>query len=901
MEQRRPDPDALLERAHEEEARKSHGKLKIFFGATAGVGKTYAMLQAAHEQKRESEGVLAGVVVTHGRAETEELLKGLEVLPARAVEHRGAHLQEFDLDGALARRPALILMDELAHTNAPGSRHPKRWQDVEELLNAGIHVYTTVNVQHLESLNDVVAQITGIRVRETIPDSMLEKADDVELIDLPPDDLLQRLKEGKVYLPEQAEHAARNFFRKGNLIALRELALRRTAERVDQQMEVYRRDHAVVRTWPAAETILVCVNLKSRGPRLVRAARRMAAGLHAKWIAVYVETSRHLGLPESERSRAVETLRLAEQLGAETVTLSGDDVSGQLLSYARERNVSKIIAGKPVRSRWKAWVLGSVVEELVRTSGEIDIYVISGEEGEGRVRPARRASRRLDWGTYAQALAVVVACTGLNWLMFPFFGVTNLIMVYLLGVSVVAARFGLGPSILASIMSVAGFDFFFIEPYLTFAVSDTQYILTFAIMSMIALLISGLTGRLHQQAEASRRRERRAALLYSMSRDLAARRKVADLVMVALQHLREVFDSHVAIFLPDQSGRLILQRHEQVFFELDPKETGVAQWVYEHGRSAGLGTDTLPSSGALYWPLQGSQGAVGVLAIRPAQAGRLFDPEQLHLLETFANQIASAIERARLAKESHVAQVQAETERTRNAILSTVSHDLRTPLAAITGAASSLLGSPSGHEASRRELVKGIYDEANRLDRLVKNLLDMTRLEAGAVELHKEWHPFDEVVGAALTRFGDRLQQHDVRPDIPPDLPLVPVDGVLIQQVLINLVENAIKFTPPGGRIALSATAMENDVLVEVADRGPGIAPGDEQHIFDKFYRGHSLPGGGVGLGLTICRGIIHAHGGRIWAENRLGGGAAFRFTLPLQGAPDIQPEKTMPRTPLPN
>ena len=894
----RPDPDVLLKRVQDEEIRKARGKLKIFFGATAGVGKTYAMLQAAHEQKREGTDVLAGVVVTHGRAETEELLRGLETLPMRGVDHRGVRLEEFDLDGALARRPALILVDELAHTNAAGSRHPKRWQDVEELLNAGIHVYTTVNVQHLESLNDVVAQITGIRVRETIPDSILEKADDVELIDLPPDDLLQRLKEGKVYVTEQAEHAVRHFFRKGNLIALRELALRRTAERVDQQMEVYRRDHAVVRTWPAGETIMVCVNLKSRGPRLVRAARRMAAGLHAKWIAVYVQTSRHLGLPEAERSGASETLRLAEQLGAETVTLTGDDVSGQLLSYARERNVTKIIAGKPVRPRWKAWVFGSVVEELVRTSGGIDIYVISGEEGEGRPRPPRPARRRIEWARYVQAVAVVVVCTGLNWLMSPYFGVTNLIMVYLLGVAVVAARFGTGPSILTSILGVAAFDFFFIEPYLTFAVSDTQYILTFAIMSMIALLISGLTGRLHQQAEASRQRERRSAMLYSMSRDLAARRKVADLVTAALQHLREVFSSHVAMFLPDHTGRLILQRHEQVFFELDPKEAGVAQWVYDHGRQAGLGTDTLPSSGALYWPLQGSQGPIGVLAIRPVQAGRLFDPEELHLLETFANQIASAIERARLAKESHLAQVQAETERTRNAILSTVSHDLRTPLAAITGAASTFLSSTAGNEVSKRGLVKGIYDEANRLDRLVKNLLDMTRLEAGAIDLHKEWHPVDEVVGAALTRLGDRLQQHDLKTDVPPDLPLVPLDGVLIQQVLINLIENAVKFTRPGGRIALTATASEREVLVEVADRGPGIAAGDEQHIFDKFYRGHSVQGGGVGLGLTICRGIIGAHGGRIWAENRLGGGAAFRFTLPLEGVQEIQPQKAAPRTP---
>lgn len=462
MAAQRPDPDALLKRLREEEARQTKGKLKIFFGATAGVGKTYAMLEAAHEQRRDGVDVVIGWVETHGRAETEALVSGLERLPPRTVEYRGTTLREFDLDAALARHPQLILMDELAHTNAPGSRHPKRWQDVMELLHAGIAVYSTINVQHLECLNDVVTQITGIRVSETVPDSVLEQADDVELIDLPPDDLLQRLKDGKVYVPEQARHAMQHFFRKGNLIALRELALRRTAERVDQQMEVYRREHAVVRTWPAAETIMVCVNTKPRGARLVRAARRMAGELHAKWIAVYVQIPRHLRLPDSERNRVVETLRLAEQLGAETATLSGEDVSRELLNYARERNVTKIIVGKPIRSRWKAWLFGSVVEELVRRSGDIDIYVITGEEGESRPLAAQTKPRRIDWPAYGQAGAVVLACTALNWLLFPFFGAANLIMIYLLGVAIVATRWGRGPSVLASITSVAVFDFFFI-------------------------------------------------------------------------------------------------------------------------------------------------------------------------------------------------------------------------------------------------------------------------------------------------------------------------------------------------------------------------------------------------------------------------------------------------------
>ncbi len=899
MEDQRPDPDALLRRVKEEESRQARGKLKIFFGATAGVGKTYAMLEAAHEQQADGVDVVVGWVETHGRAETEALLQGLEILPARTVDYRGTTLREFDLDAALARRPHLILMDELAHTNAPGLRHAKRWQDVQELLGAGINVYTTINVQHLESLNDVVAQITGIVMRETVPDSVLEQADDVELVDLPPDDLLQRLKDGKIYLPEQAKQAIQNFFRKGNLIALREMALRRTADRVDEQMQVYRRDHAVARTWPAAECIMVCVNLKPRGARLVRAARRMAAGLHAKWIAVYVQTSRHLRLPEAERERVSQTLRLAEQLGAETVTLSGDNVSQELLNYARVRNVTKIIAGKPLRARWKEWVFGSVVADLVRNSGEIDIYVITGEAGEGRPLASGVLRRTSTWWAYGQGALTVAGCSLVAWLMFPFFGAANLIMVYLLGVTVVATRYGRGPSVVASVLSVAAFDFFFIPPYFSFAVSDVQYLLTFAVMLLVALVISGLTVRIRQQAEAARQRERRASVLYAMSRDLATHRLLANLTREATRHLRDVFESQVAVLLPDPGGRLILQPGEQVSFTFDHRDQGVAQWAFDHNQMAGLGTETLPGAGALYLPLVGLQGPVGVLAVRPAQPQRLLAPEQMHLLETFANQIALVIERARLAEEAQRAQVQAETERMRNALLSAVSHDLRTPLTAITGAASSLLDHPDAlPPASRQELLQAIYEEANRLDRLVKNLLDITRLEAGAVHLHKEWHPLDEVVGAALTRVEGRLRGHPVRTQFPPHLPMVPLDGVLIQQVVINLLENALKYTPPDTPIDLSASATADAIVFEIADRGPGLPPGDEQRIFDKFYRAGPAREGGVGLGLTICRGIVEAHGGRIWAEDRPGGGAVFRFTLPLEGSqPSIEPEQAEPQT----
>lgn len=894
MDNHRPDPDTLLRRVQAEEAEQARGKLKVFFGATAGVGKTFAMLGAAHEQQNDDVDVLVGWVETHGRAETESLLEGLTILPPRVVEHRGTTLREFDLDAALARRPELILMDELAHTNAPGSRHPKRWQDVKELLKAGINVYTTVNVQHLECLNDVVAQITGVRVSETVPDSVLEQADDVELIDLPPDDLLQRLKDGKVYMPEQAQHAIQNFFRKGNLIALRELALRRTAERVDQQMEVYRRDHAVVRTWPAGETIMVCVNMKPRGPRLVRAARTMATGLHAKWIAVYVQTPRHLRMPQADRDRVNQTLRLAELLGAETVVLSGDNVAQELLSYARTRNVAKIIVGKPVRARWKEWVFGSVVAELVQQSGETDIYVITGAAGESRPLATQAVKRSSEWSSYGLGIVGVGLSTGVAWFMFPYFGLANLIMVYLMGVVLVATRYGRGPSVLASVLSVAAFDFFFVPPYLSFAVSDIQYLLTFAVMLVVALTISGLAVRTKQQAELARHQERRTAVLYALSRELATHRGLATLTQLAVKHVREVFESQAAIFVADLSKRLVLQRGEQLFFEFDPKESGVAQWVFEHGERAGLGSDTLPGASALYLPLAGSKGPIGVLAVRPTLATRFLDQEQLHLLEVLANQIALALERAHLAEEAQQARVSVETERMRNAILSSVSHDLRTPLATITGAASGLLEDKDQlGPAARHELAKSIYNEAHRLDRLVRNLLDMMRLESGAVQLQKEWHPIEEIVGAALTRLESRLNGHQIRTNFQPDLPLVFLDGVLMEQVLLNLVENALKYAPPSTAIELSATVSDHELIFEVADRGPGIPSGDEQRIFDKFYRAGPAREGGVGLGLTICRGIIEAHGGRIWVEKRSGGGAVFRFTLPIEQAqPTIEPEK---------
>jgi two-component system, OmpR family, sensor histidine kinase KdpD len=885
----RPDPEALLARVKAEEARQRRGKLKIFLGAAAGVGKTYAMLEAVREQKADGVDAVVGYVETHGRAETDALLQGLEILPPRTVDYRSTALREFDLDAALARRPALILVDELAHTNAAGLRHAKRWQDVVELLDAGIDVYTTMNVQHLETLNDVVAKITGVVVRETVPDSVFEQADEVELIDLPPDELLERFKDGKVYMPEQAQEAVKNFFRKGNLIALRELALRRTAERVDAQMRVYMHEHAIGKAWPTAERLLVCISPGPESARLVRAAKRMADRLGAPWVAAYVETPGQLQLPADVRDRVTQTLRLAEQLGAETVRLPGEKMSDAILHFAHDRNVTKIVVGKPRRRLWTRILIGSIVDALVQGSGDIDIYVISAEREQHGVPQAPLGRRALpsDWAPYGWAIAVVAVATGAAWLTLPFFGLANLVdlvMVYLLGIVVVATRYGRGPSLLASILSVAALDYFFVPPVFTFAVSDARYVFTFAVMLIVGLVTSGLAARIRTQAEAARQREQRTAALYAMSRELASTRGADKLLTIAIRHISEVFRSQVVVLLPGPGGALVPAEGGQ--FTLDSNELGVSKWVHEHHQPAGLGTSTLPGAAALYLPLQAPRGPVGVLGLRPADRHALDAPDQLHQLETFGNQTALAIERAQLADEAQQNQVRMETERLRNSLLSSVSHDLRTPLATITGAATTILENGAKlNDRTRRGLLESVREEAERLNRLVQNLLEMTRLESGALQLRKEWHPLEEVIGAALSRLGKELGDRRVETRVPPDLPLVPIDDVLIEQVLVNLLDNAVKYTPGGSPIRIMATSTGEAVTVEVADHGPGLPRGEEDRVFEKFYR--ATPGGrGAGLGLAISQGIVKAHGGNIWAQNLPEGGVAFLFTLPLAGKP---------------
>ena len=765
----RPDPDELLARVERENAKAKRGRLKIFFGAAAGVGKTYAMLLAARERRSEKLDVLIGLVETHGRKDTQALLEGLEILPTRQIDYKGTALYEFDIDAALKRRPTIIIVDELAHTNAPGSRHPKRWQDINELLDAGIDVYTALNVQHLESLNDDVGQISGIRVWETVPDTVFEDADEVELVDLPPDELLIRLKEGKIYLPQQAQEAVNHFFRKGNLIALRELALRHTANRVDAQMLDYREGHSIQDVWQVSERILVCIGPNGLAERLVRAGKRLATSLRAEWIVAYVETPQLQRMPAEKRDGILRILRLAEQLGAETVTLSAPELSEALIRFSRERNINKILIGKPARRGWKRWLMGSVVDVLIGNAHNINIYLLGSPHQADRVdhqseqslfrkSPLPGLMQRIPSKTkqryqgYIWAVAVTFISTMVGHLVFGQLELANLVMVYLLGVVFVATRYGRGPSIVASVLGVGIFDFLFVKPYFSFSVGDSQFLITLLAMLVVSIVISNLMINVRSQAKVASHRERRAAVLYAMSKDLAASQTEEDVVRTAVRHLNSEFSSRNVILFPNQQGRVIFPKRKALAESLRGADLSVAQWVFDHNEMAGHGTNTLPGAAAIYFPFQNEDKVLGVLALLPVNLRRVFLPEQQKLLETFLRQIGQAIARIRFSEQARLTHTQIEAERLRNSLLSAISHDLRTPLATIIGSASTLL-EEMGHLKlqDQQDLTKAIVDEAERMSSLVNNILDMARLDSGALELNKEWHPVEEIIGTVLT------------------------------------------------------------------------------------------------------------------------------------------------------
>ncbi|MBX3207615.1 MAG: sensor histidine kinase KdpD [Labilithrix sp.] len=891
----RPDPDELLLRVQAEERRSKRGRLTIFFGAAPGVGKTFAMLQEAGVLLDvEQRDVVAGVVETHGRFETTTLLAMFERLPRRKVTCGSSTLEELDLDGALARKPSLLLLDELAHTNAPGCRHAKRWQDAEELLDAGIDVYTTLNVQHVESLNDVVAQVTGVVVRETVPDAVIDSAHEVKLIDLPPDELLERLREGKVYLPAQAEKALENFFQKGNLLALRELALRKTAERVDAEIEAWRRAHGIEKTWAATDRLLVCIGASPYSANLLRVGRRMAASLHARWYAVNVETPAILRLGRSDRARISQNLRLAEQLGAETTTLTGERQAEEILRFARERNVTKIVVGKPRALRFRDRFGTSFVDELLLGSGDIDVYATVGEPEESERAPEGEppSFRRSNRTGYLAATGVVALVTTLALVLFGHSHSADVVMMYLLGIVLVATRFGFGPSVLSGVLSVLAFDFFFSPPFFAFAVADVGHALTFAVMLLVAVVIAKLTQRVRDQAELARLRERRTALLYAMSRQLSRTEGRSAMTRVAARNVEQVFDAAVAVLRLDKDGAVRADYATDGADVPFREDDGVIRWVHGHRKQAGRGTGTLSGSRGFYVPLVASgldADALGVLGIYQEDPRRFEDPEQQRLVDAFATLMATSIERAALAEETERARVQIETEQLRSTLLSSVSHDLRTPLAVMRGAASALVDDEGRLSVgARNELASALLEETDRLDRQVRNLLDMTRLESGAVRIKKEWQPVEEVLGAAFNRIEPRLARRAVTIHAPAEL-VAEFDGVLVEQVVVNLLENAAKYTPEGSPIDVTAWKGDRELIVEVADRGAGIPPEERRRIFDKFHRGASeRTKGGVGLGLTICRAIVAAHGGRIWVAERPGGGASFRFSLPLEGSPPV-------------
>jgi two-component system, OmpR family, sensor histidine kinase KdpD len=895
----RPDPDDLLEQLREGQNRSARGRLRIYFGSAAGVGKTYAMLAAGRQLKAGGVDVLAGIVETHGRVETAAQLQGLEVLPPARLTARGRTLPEFDLDGALARRPALILVDELAHSNGLGSRHPKRWQDVDELIAAGIDVYSTLNVQHLESLNDVVGGITGIRVHETLPDTFFDRADEVVLVDTPADELIARLKAGKVYLPEQAERAAKNFFRKGNLMALRELALRRTADRVEDDVQAYRLDESIAPVWKTEAALLCAIGPRDGDDHVVRSAARLSQQLAVAWHAVYVETPSLQRLGNTQRERILQTVKLAQELGATTAVLSAQNVPTALVEHARHHNLSKVVMGhNEPRSAWRFWQREALGRRLAQLAPEFDLI----EVGEGRGRdskpdlPGDRTGAASDAATsegalgYLWAAAICGATTLIATPLAPILALANIVMLFLLAVVGVALRFGRGPAVLAAFFNVAAFDFFFVPPRMSFAVADVQYLLTFGVMLVVGLITGQLTAGLRFQARVATHREARSRALFEVARDLSSVLLAGQCVEIAERTIAREFRGRAHVFVLDAQDRLQMPRSAAADAALD---RGTAQWALDHGEPAGLATDTLPGSPWLYLPLKAPMRTRGVLALRPDEPRSLLVPEQRRQLETFAVLTAIALERVHYVEVAQQATVQIESERLRNSLLSALSHDLRTPLAALYGLADTLAASTPPLAPQPLGIARAIVAEARRINAMVANLLDMARLQSGAVQLKREWQPIEEVVGTALQSVAAALAGHTVRAELARDLPLVDIDAVLIERVLANLLENAAKYTPAGSTVAIGALVAATDLRVTVTDDGPGVPIGREDALFEKFTRGEresATPG--VGLGLAICRAIVEAHGGRIGVESagRMPPrrGARFWFTLPLGEPPSL-------------
>ena len=875
FEDSRPDPEAILARIDEKKT-DGHGMLRIFFGYAAGVGKTFSMLQAARNLAAEGKDVVVGYVEPHGRVATEVLLEGLPQIPPKTESYRGVSLAEFDLDEAIRRRPEIVLLDELAHTNAPWARHPQRYLDAVELLENGIDVFTTLNVQHLESVNDIVAGITGIVVQETLPDLVFDKAV-IDLVDLPPDDLIERFREGKVYLPDRAMRALDRFFRRENLVALREIALRRVAEQVNQDVESSRRASAAGSIWRTQERLLVCVSPSGTSGKLIRRSRRMAAAFGAQWIACYVDTTgsfRRAG----DRERLAEHLALAESLGAEVQTLQGEDTVDVLIDYALKRNVSRIVIGKNADSGVRRLFRQGVAERLIRKSGDIDVYVVRGDREEGgREDAARRTERSLSLRSFAIVIGALAGAT-LVAEAFRKFGFTepNIIMVYVLAVFGVATIAEWAAGLIASIGSVLAFNFFFTEPYYTFAAYNTEYIVTFIVMLVVALVTNGFVLRLRRQMELLRGRQNRTETLYRLSRSLSEAGGAAAVLVTAARELSEIFLANVRV-----------ARSEREFAAAD--EQAVARWVMDHGKPAGSGTDTLPGTQGIYYPLKGAGSTFGVVALPLSDSGdkrhptlRGLTPDQKQLLEAVAALIAFSIERDELSDRAHQVLIEAEHERTQNALLRSVSHDLRTPLATIVGAAGALKNGADGEIAIT--LIENIEQEAEWLRTVVESLLQLTQLDEPRPNLTYSRETVDDIVSSAVSHLSNRGINGRLHITLPTEVVTIDADPTLIQQAILNLIDNAVKYSDSGSPIELSVRVDEHDIRFAVADRGRGILEEERAHLFDLFYRGKNVGAlRGTGLGLAICKAVVVAHRGQIFIDNREGGGCVAGFSLPFR------------------
>jgi two-component system, OmpR family, sensor histidine kinase KdpD len=884
----RPSPDALLDIVRREGS--GAGRLKIFVGAAPGVGKTYEMLLEAHARKRDGYDVVVGLVETHGREETQALLTGLEIIPRQRIDHKGLWLEEMDLDAILKRHPQIVVVDELAHTNPAGSRHPKRYLDVEELLGAGISVYTTVNIQHIESLNDVVAQITRIRVRETVPDSVFDQAASIELVDLTPEDLIQRLKDGKVYVPKTARRALEHYFSPGNLTALRELAMRRTAERVDSQLLAHMRANAIPGPWPAGQRLLVCISEDPRAAGLVRYTRRLADRFHAPWTALYIETRRSLQLTEEQRDRIADTLRLAQALGGETVTIPGGNrpIADDIIAYAQSNNITQIVIGKSSRTRWFEIINGSVVHDLVRRTGNIGVHVVAGDAALGEPIPKKTVNtaspQAFDPRPFIWSLLVVASAVILGKALWPWIGIESVDLVFLTGIVGIAARFGLWPSLLVSVLSALCYNFFFTPPIYSLTIGDPKNAIAIVFFTVVAVVVSNLAAQARIQAVAAMARARTTASLYAFSRKLAGVGTLDDVLWATVYQAASMLKMRVVLLLPEDDG-IVVKAGYPPESTLDESDLAAATWAWRNDRPAGRGSATLPGARRLFLPMKTGRGIIGILGLDSDKPGPLFAPDERRLLDALIDQSALAIERVNLVEDMDKVRLTVETERLRSALLSSISHDLKTPLASILGSAGTLRDlSGKLSEPQKTELLTTVVDESERLNRFIANLLDMTKLETGAVLPNASPHDLGEIVGSALSRAARILDRYTVELELAADLPMLELDAVLFEQVVFNLLDNAAKYAEPGTTIRIQGWSEAEAVYLQVLDEGDGIPPGDLEHIFDKFYRAQKgdqvRPG--TGLGLAISRGFVEAMKGTLTAANRGDRtGAVFTIRLP--------------------